>query len=143
MNTEIKFKVRSKIVDPKIATPALTVSQNGATVVNLYAATSVDDNYGNIVYGTNRYFEIPAGYVGLVFPMENCSTKDLVLSNSFEMISSCNREEVKLKYKKFNTDRIYNSAADNEYSSDSYHICDLVGQLLIIPVPEIEIEEIN
>ncbi len=143
MNTETKFKLRSRIIDPSIATPALTASAKGRTVINLYAATTSDDSYGNIVYGTNRLFEIPIGHVGLVFPMENCSTKDLVLSNSFEMISSSNREEVKLKYKKFNTDRIYSSAADNDYSSDSYHICDLVGQLLIIPVPEIEIEEIN
>ena len=143
MNTETKFKLRSRIIDPSIATPALTASANGRTVINLYAATSSDDSYGNIVYGTNRLFEIPIGHVGLVFPMENCSTKDLVFANSFEMICSTQCEEVKLRYKKFNSDRIYTCSGDDSYTTESYGIGDLVGQLLIMPAPQIEIEEIN
>ncbi len=47
------------------------------------------------------------------------------------------------KYKKFNSDRIYACSGDESYTTESYGISDLVGQLLIIPAPQIEIEEIN
>ena len=91
---------------------------------DLYAAsTSVDKNY-NVVYGTGIAVEIPAGYVGLVFPRSSIASKDIMLSNSVGVIDSGYRGEVMAKFKR----------VTGEF--DSYQVGDRIAQLIIIPYPE-------
>ena len=52
-----------------------------------------------VEYGTGLAFEIPAGYVGLLFPRSSISNKDLILSNSVGVIDSGYRGEVKFRFK--------------------------------------------
>lgn len=92
---------------------------------DLYAAsTSVDKNY-NVVYGTGIAVEIPAGYVGLVFPRSSIASKDIMLSNSVGVIDSGYRGEVMAKFKR----------VTGEF--DSYQVGDRIAQLIIIPYPEV------
>lgn len=92
---------------------------------DLYAvSTSVDKNY-NVVYGTGIAVEIPAGYVGLVFPRSSIASKDIMLSNSVGVIDSGYRGEVMAKFKR----------VTGEF--DSYQVGDRIAQLIIIPYPEV------
>ncbi len=66
---------------------------------DLVATSRVFDDEGNIVYGTGLAFEIPEGYVGLVFPRSSICHKDLSLSNAVGVIDSGYRGEVMAKFK--------------------------------------------
>lgn len=87
----------------------------------------------NIVYGTGIAVEIPRGYVGLVFPRSSISKKTLVLTNSVGVIDSGYRGEIMVKFKDIS--RTYNCVP--------YDIGERVAQLIIIPIPDIEFEEVD
>lgn len=98
---------------------------------DLYAAsTSVDKNY-NVVYGTGIAVEIPAGYVGLVFPRSSIASKDIMLSNSVGVIDSGYRGEIMAKFKR----------VTGEFNS--YQVGDRIAQLIIIPYPEVVFVEVD
>lgn len=129
------MKVKTKIIDKTIETPLLKYAKKGDAGIDL-TATSIDsDSYGNIVYGTNRSFEIPEGYVGLIFPRSSNSKKDLSLTNSVGVIDSGYRGEVFFKYKPL----LGLEKNVNEY----YKVGERVGQIIIIPFPKIEFEEVD
>lgn len=88
----------------------------------------VDDNR-NYVYCTGLAIEIPQGYVGLIFPRSSISKTDMCLRNSVGVIDSGYRGEITLKFKRYNFgDKLYNEG-------------DRVGQLIIIPYPNITLVE--
>lgn len=84
-----------------------------------------------ITYGSGIAIEIPEGYVGLVFPRSSISKKDLVLSNSVGIIDSNYRGEIMFK---FNYDP--DTEVPNVYGEG-----DRIGQIIIIPYPDIELVE--
>lgn len=156
------LNVKTKILDPSIPTPALQYAKDGDAGIDL-TATSVDyDNDGNVVYGTNRGFEIPEGHVGLLFPRSSNSKKDLLLSNSVGILDSGYRGEVMFKYKYSNAEKVMDNtvfilaqteslvkeAADDFNELDEqpfiqYNINDRIGQLIILPYPKIQFEEVS
>lgn len=81
-----------------------------------------------IEYGTGLALEIPEGYVCLIFPRSSVSKKDLMLANSVGVLDSGYRGELKLRFQKF--------------GEDNYEVGERIGQILIIPHPKIEIEEV-
>lgn len=107
---------------------------------DLYAHSMDYDNDGNIVYGTGVAFEIPKGYVGLLFPRSSNAKKDLLLSNSVGVLDSGYRGEVTFKFKIFypftHHDFIHSSTKD-------YVVGDRIGQIIIMPYPEIEFVEVE
>ena len=88
-----------------------------------------------ISYKTGLAFEIPDGYVGLLFPRSSNCKKELILSNSVGVLDSGYRGEVEFRY------RIVPNY--NMYEENIYEIGDRVGQLLILPYPEVQFEEVN
>lgn len=100
---------------------------------DLYAHSCTIDEYGNVVYGVGVAFEIPRGYVGLVFPRSSNASKDLVLGNSVGVIDSGYRGEVSFKFKI--TQMFWHKKIRD------YDVGDRVGQIIIIPYPEIEFVE--
>ena len=102
-----------------------------------FSATSrsFDDNE-NIVYGTGLAVEIPEGYVGLLFPRSSNAKTDLYLTNHVGVIDSGYRGEIMFKFRKSNSNKSYGE-------SRIYEIGDRVGQLIIIPYPAIEFEEVE
>ena len=140
LNLKIKMQttlnVKTKILDPSIPTPALQYAKDGDAGIDLTATSKSYENDGNVVYGTNRAFEIPEGYVGLLFPRSSNSKKDLLLSNSVGILDSGYRGEVMFKYK--------STIWDGSYGyGNSYQIEDRVGQLIILPYPKIQFEEVS
>ena len=102
--------------------------------MDLYCVDYEYDQYNNIVYKTGIGFEIPTGYVGLLFPRSsNCKT-DLLLTNSVGVIDSGFRDEIILKYKIIDKD-------DNYILK--YEIGERVGQIMIIPYPHIELDLVD
>lgn len=82
-----------------------------------------------VTYGTGLAFEIPEGYVGLVFPRSSIYKSDLILSNCVGVIDSGYRGEVMLKFRKTNG-RIY-------------EVGERVGQLVIMPFSKVQLVEVE
>lgn len=88
-----------------------------------------------ISYGTGLSFEIPENHVGLIFPRSSISKYNLSLSNAVGVIDSSYRGEVSFRFKSLGP------AGHGEYE-----VGDRVGQLIVIPYPEltlIESEELS
>lgn len=113
---------------------------NPNAVINNYAKpgdagidlTAVSKTYEgmNPVYGTGLAFEIPEGYVGLVFPRSSVCKQDLILSNCVGVIDSGYRGEVMLKFK-----------ATEHSMTREYAIGDRIGQIIIMPYPQVTLVE--
>jgi len=89
----------------------------------------VFDEFDNIVYHTGLAIEIPEGHVGLVFPRSSISKYDLHLRNSVGVIDSGYRGEVLFKF--------------GYVKENVYQIGDKIGQLVILPYPQITFEEVD
>lgn len=88
-----------------------------------------------IEYNTGLQFEIPEGYVGLLFPRSSNTKKDLILGNSVGVLDSSFRGTVTFRYKRlYNMSKVY---------PDRYNLGDRIGQILIIPYPEINFIEVT
>jgi len=118
--------------DAKIPTSA----KPGDAGMDLTAVSmnKVDQNsFGYLEYDTGLAFEIPEGYVGLLFPRSSISNSGLILSNSVGVLDSGYRASVKFRFK-----HIPNTAF--------YQVGDRIGQIIIIPYPQIEfnvVEELS
>ena len=69
------------------------------------------------------------GYFGLAVPRSSNSKKDLLLTNSVGVIDSGYRGEVIAVFKK------------TKYLAEAYKVGERFAQLVILPYPEIELEE--
>ncbi len=96
-------------------------------------ATSIKENTTfQITYGLGIALEIPEGFVGLVFPRSSIRNTELMLSNSVGVIDAGYRGELQATFNK-----------SNGLDSISYKVGDRVCQIIIIPYPPIEFEEVN
>lgn len=123
----IKFK-RSK---PDAQVP--TRADKGSAGWDLYSYTR-SYNLGYIEYGTGIHVEIPKGHVGLLYPRSSITTTELILANSVGVIDSSYRGEIKLRFK---------AIADNKYNVIEYGIGQKIGQLIVMPYPELEWQEVE
>ena len=124
------MKVKIKKLIEKAVIPIY--AKLGDAGMDLTAITKDDfSNYSYIEYGTGLSIEIPEGYVGLLFPRSSNSKTSLILSNSVGVIDSGYRGEIKLRFKEIDTN-------DIEYS-----VGDRIGQIIILPYPKIEFEEVS
>ena len=80
------LKVKIKKLNENAVIP--TYAKYGDAGMDLVATSKYYDDNGNIVYGTGLAFEIPKGYVGLLFPRSSNSKQQLLLSNSVGVIDS-------------------------------------------------------
>lgn len=128
MKIKIK-KLHENAVIPKYA-------KNGDAGLDLTAISKEYDG-NNIVYKTGLAFEIPENFVGLLFPRSSNSKTDLYLTNHVGIIDSSYRGEIMLKFKSVL------SSSGQYISGKEYYIGDRVGQLIILPYPQIEFEEVG
>ena len=83
-----------------------------------------------VTYGTGLSIEIPDGYVGLLFPRSSIYKTKMSLTNAVGVIDSGYRGEIMMKFK----------VTDNRIM---YQVGDRIGQLVIMPYPEVEFEEVD
>ena len=108
---------------------------------DLTAVSKSYDEHGNICYGTGLAFSIPENYVGLLFPRSSICKKDLSLSNSVGVIDSGYLGEVSFKFKPTLRKSAWNSGVYETDDVDEYEIGERIGQLIIIPIPQINLVE--
>ena len=133
LTMEIKIK---RLYDDAVLPTRAHVDDAG---YDLYAHSKAHDDDGNIVYGTGVAFEIPRGYVGLVFPRSSNAKKDLLLSNSVGVIDSGYRGEVSFKFKFIVT---YITGEGLIHRCDAeYNVGDRIGQIIIMPYPDVTFAE--
>ena len=149
------LKVKIKKLNENAVIP--TYAKYGDAGMDLVATSEYYDADGNIVYGTGLSFEIPKGYVGLLFPRSSNAKKQIILSNSVGVIDSGYRGEVMLKFKStvrvlsfgyllniimyYLFGKVPKKINVKNYYGKSYEIGDKVGQIIILPYPKIEFEE--
>lgn len=105
---------------------------------DLTAAAVAKDKNGRLVAYTGIAVEIPKGFVGLLFPRSSIAKHHLSLTNSVGVIDSGYRGEIMLKF------REHSAYGSDEYlAKEKYIEGDKVGQLIIMPYPEIEFEEVE
>lgn len=114
---------------------------------DLYAHSKSYDGDGNVVYGSGVAMEIPQGYVGLVFPRSSNAKKDLLLSNSVGVIDSGFRGEISFKFKasihvNF-VQKLCGEFCSIVNNPNTYKVGERVGQIIIMPYPEVEFVEVD
>lgn len=132
----MKVKIKKLVEGVKIP----QYSKPGDAGMDLTATSVEIDEWGNISYGTGLAFEIPEGYVGLLFPRSSNCKKDLVLSNSVGILDSGYRNEVFFKFKPV---EFFNLEEEFEEDIRVYDVGDRIGQIVILPYPQIEFEEVD
>ena len=125
------MKVNVKKLDSNAVLP--TYAKHGDAGMDLTATSKSYDEHGNVCYGTSLAFEIPAGYVGLLFPRSSNTKKDLILGNSVGVIDSGYRGEVVFKFRP-----VMPLERDIEFGPREYNLGDRIGQIIILPYPQIE-----
>lgn len=154
MNKE-NLKVKIKKLHPDAVIPFY--AKPGDAGMDLTAVSRYFDEWGNAHYGFGLAFEIPDGYVGLIFPRSSCAKVDLTLSNCVGCVDSRFRGEVTAKFKpalayadfKLSIENnSYDYVAvpgdtDNAVQANLYDVGDRIAQIIIMPYPKIEFEEVE
>lgn len=131
-DTRLPMYVKIKKLDPNAVVPQY--AHNGDAGMDLVATRMWIDEQGNICYGTGIAMEIPMGFVGLVFPRSSIAKKQLVLSNAVGVIDSIYRGEILAKFK---------PTKETTLKGDEvYQIGERIAQIIIVPYPKIEFEEV-
>lgn len=124
--------VKMKRLSPNAVIP--TYAREGDAGLDLVAVDRRFDMLHNYVeYDTQLAVEIPRGCVGLVFPRSSVSKMDLVLANGVGVIDSGYRGSIKIRFKTINgasSERVYNEG-------------DKVAQLVIVPIPNVIVDEVD
>ena len=119
-------------------------AKSGDAGVDLTAVSiEFNEKLGCITYDTGLSVEIPEGYVGLIFPRSSIYKTIHSLSNSVGVIDSGYRGSIKFNFR----DAFYPTGdledRWNKFNPDFYNVGDRIGQLVIIPYPKIQFEEVE
>ena len=104
-------------------------AKKGDAGMDLYAVSFGIDRNNNYVFGTGLAMEIPESHVGLIFPRSSISKTAHSLRNAVGVIDSGYRGEIILKFD------------INTHNSPVYEVGERIGQIIIMPCPQVEFEE--
>lgn len=127
------MKLKIKKLNPNAIIPSRAYENDAG--LDLTALTK-EYCEGYISYGTGLAFEIPSGFMGLVFPRSSISNKDQFLSNAVGVIDSGYHGEVSFRFK--DSDPTLNKTMAREYE-----VGDRIGQLVILELPKVDILEVS
>lgn len=123
MKLKIK-KLDERAVMPRYAKP-------GDAGMDLTAiGCDLDAGRMQVRYRFGLAFEIPEGYVGLIFPRSSVVKKDMTLANCVGVIDSGYRGEVTAVFNMLPRAR-----------GDIYNVGERIAQLVVVPFAHCEIEE--
>ena len=132
------MQVRVKKLHPDAVIPSYAKPGDaGMDMVAIDSSISADGLY--VEYSTGIAVEIPEGYVGLMFPRSSLSKTTMLLSNHVGVIDSGYRGEIKFRFKDLNMQQEF----DGSWYCDetAYEVGNKIGQLVILPYPQIELVE--
>ena len=123
----VKLKIKKLTPEAKIPEYA----KEGDACMDVYA-TSKEEKEKYVQYGTGLAFELPERHAMLVFPRSSVTKRDMMLKNSVGVLDSGYRGELKLRFNKTQYE-----------NTDIYETGEKIGQIMIIPLPEVEVEEVE
>ena len=123
------MKVKIKRLDKSAVIPKY--AKDGDAGLDLTATAYKVNEKGQYVYTSDLALEIPYGYVGLLFPRSSICKKDLEMTNSVGVIDSNYRGPIK---------SVFNPTCEDP---EIYELGERFAQLIIIPYPRIEFEEVE
>lgn len=137
------MKVKIKKLHPDAVIPSY--SKEGDAGLDLTAVTDSEvSDAGSMIMKTGLSIEIPKGYVGLIFPRSSIYKTTGRLSNCVGVIDSGYRGEILASFDVSLVSFLYQEGyVDNEISLRVYKKGDRIGQLIILPYPQIEFEEVD
>ena len=123
------MKVKIKRLDKSAVIPKY--AKDGDAGLDLTATAYKVNEKSQYVYTSDLALEIPDGYVGLLFPRSSICKKDLEMTNSVGVIDSNYRGPIK---------SVFNPTCEDP---EIYELGERFAQLIIIPYPKIEFEEVE
>jgi dUTP pyrophosphatase len=137
------MQVKIKKLHPNAVIP--TYAKEGDAGMDLVATEIIKDTPEQITYGIGLAMEIRDGFVGLVFPRSSIRKTGLQLSNSVGVIDSGYRGELQATFNKiFGGEGMYDEMKVNEIQpNDYYKVGDRIAQIIILPYPQIEFQEVE
>jgi dUTP pyrophosphatase len=121
-------KCHSDAVIPKYSKPGDAGLDLTATEIIFKEQTDVNPSIATVKCGISM--EIPEGFVGLIFPRSSIYKANCLLSNSVGVIDSGYRGEIMANFL-------------TEKEAFGYKVGDRVAQIIILPYPQIEFEEVS
>lgn len=125
----MKLKVKFKKLNSD-ALPPYHGSDYAAGYDLVATSAHWDDAKQCWIFGTGLAVEIPAGYAGFLFPKSSVRKFGMQLSNCVGVVDADYRGEIMFSY------RPYSPSSGLEYKKG-----DQIGQLIVLPVPEVEYQE--
>lgn len=123
---KVKIKLSDGAVMPKYAKPG----DAGMDLTAISEKIIIKEDFGYIEYGTGISLEIPEGYFLDIRPRSSISETGLFLANAPGTIDSQYRGELKCRFKWIP-------------DTKKYEIGDRIAQIILLPYPKIEWEEVN
>lgn len=141
-----EIKVRIKRLHPNAVIPEY--AKPGDAGMDLVATSwNYDKDLDNHVYGTGIAVEIPEGYVGLIFPRSSNRKTESYMTNHVGVIDSGYRGEIMVTFKNRDNNQVLNCVHAQGYVTDGLHRPykegDRIAQIMIIPYPFVEFEEVE
>lgn len=131
------MQVKFKKLHPDAVTPSY--AKAGDAGLDL-TAVWVKETKNYFEYGTGIAVEIPEGYVGLQVPRSSVTKTGLILKNSIGIIDSGYRGELKVRFTRSLRAGIMEYMEETQEQL-AYYVGDRIAQLIIIPIPHIELVE--
>lgn len=125
------MKLKIKKIHPDAVIPSYAKTGDAGMDLTAVKCTMTRDV---LTCHTGLSIEIPSGYVGLLYPRSSIHKKPLSLANSVGVIDSGYRGELMLKFK---------IARQSDTVYEMYKTGDRIGQLIVMPYPKIEFEEVE
>lgn len=123
------MNVKIKKLSPNAVIPVY--AKQGDAGLDLVAIREEwNDENTMVTYDTGLAIEIPEGHVGLLFPRSSVSKTELTLANSVGVIDSGYRGPIMFKFRYLDEGMVYD-------------VGDKIGQILIVPYPQITFEEVD
>jgi len=132
MNQNIKKEIMLRVAVKKLHKDAVVpkYAKPGDAGLDLTATSIISNTTFEVTYGTGLALEIPTDHVGLIFPRSSVRNYELMLSNCVGVIDSGYRGEIQFTFNK-----------TNGLDSLKYKVGDRIGQLVILPYPQVTLIE--
>ena len=138
------MKVKVKKLHPDAVIPSYSKAGDaGMDLVGI--EEKPNEKHGYVEFRTGLSVEIPEGYVGLVFPRSSMSKKAAMLTNSVGVIDSGYRGEILIRFKPDTSSVLVHNfeMLSEDFIIDTYEVGEKIAQLIIMPYPQIEFEEVD
>lgn len=130
-----------KKLDPEAKAPFKKIDVDAG--YDLYALRK-EEKPKYVVYYTGIAFEIPVGFVGLIFPRSSVTDYDLMLKNCVGVIDASYRGEIMCRF--FGTKTITYRVGTNEaiiYGDEVYNVGDRIAQVVFLELPKVHLKEVQ